>query len=243
MRLHSFLYTLFVAILAALAAVALARSAAVAQPPSPLDEELLEDLENDPLDPVDRAASQPGETGDGVDEELRQRLRRELGAAADAEDDDPLLEIARLMREAEGRLKQRDVGPVTRDMQRQIVDDLDKLIEEARKKAGQCRSGSSASQPIAGRAPQTQPDAPAGQPAGAQSNNPAADSSPRPREAEGGPRQVDIEQVRAIIKELWGELPAQQREQMIESPPEEFLPEYELLIEEYFRRLAEEKGR
>jgi hypothetical protein len=223
-------------------------SPATAQSPSPLDEELLEEIDSDPLDPVDRVAPQPGDrrpggVDDGADEEFRQRLRRELGAAADSEDDEPLLQIARLMREAEGRLAGRDVGPVTQDVQRQIVDDLDKLIEEARKKAGQCRSGSSASQPIAGRNPQSQPTAPAGQPSGPQSNNPAADSSPRPRENEDPPERIDTEQVRAIIKELWGELPEQQREQMIESPPEEFLPKYELLIEEYFRRLSEEKGR
>ena len=32
------------------------------------------------------------------------------------------------------------------------------------------------------------------------------------------------------------------REQMRQSPNEEFLPQYELLIQEYFRRLAEEEN-
>ena len=44
------------------------------------------------------------------------------------------------------------------------------------------------------------------------------------------------------MKQLWGELPQRDREQMLQLPVEEFLPEYELLIEDYFRRLSEEKG-
>ena len=49
--------------------------------------------------------------------------------------------------------------------------------------------------------------------------------------------------MRKVMEELWGELPPRQRQQMLQLPVEEFLPKYELLIEEYFRRLAEEKER
>ncbi len=35
-------------------------------------------------------------------------------------------------------------------------------------------------------------------------------------------------------------LPQHDREQMLQLPPEEFPPKYELQIEDYFRRLAEE---
>ena len=47
--------------------------------------------------------------------------------------------------------------------------------------------------------------------------------------------------MRAEMKRLWGELPEQVRQQMQELPAEDFPPKYESLIEEYFRRLAEEK--
>jgi len=40
---------------------------------------------------------------------------------------------------------------------------------------------------------------------------------------------------------VWGQLPAKAREQMMQSPPEKFLPKYELLTEKYFKRLAEEQ--
>jgi len=233
----------------AAALVLLHREPARAQPPSPLDQELLDGLGSDPLDPVDRNSAQPGaprgEAGDGAsrgqDEDWQQRLRRELGAAAEKESDNPLLEIARKMRDAQGRLDRHDAGSTTQIVQKQIVDDLEKLIDEARKAAKQCAGGQSRAQAVAARKPVGQPPA-GGQPQGGQpSKQPAAESSPRPRAASQPPREVDLEQVRAIIKELWGELPEREREQMLESPPEEFLPKYELLIEEYFRRLSEEK--
>jgi hypothetical protein len=43
------------------------------------------------------------------------------------------------------------------------------------------------------------------------------------------------------MKQLWGELPEHAREQMLQLPDEEFPPKYESLIEDYFRRLSEEK--
>jgi len=235
--------------LMAAAIVLLHLQPACAQPPSPLDQELLDGLGSDPLDPVDRNSAQPGapggEDGDGAargeDEDWQQRLRRELGAAAEKESDNPLLEIARKMRDAQGRLDRQDAGSTTQIVQKEIVEDLDKLIDEARKAAKQCAGGQCRAQGVAARQPVGQPPA-GGEPEGGQSSDPrAGESSPRPRTASDRPREVDLEQVRAIIKELWGELPEREREQMLESPPEEFLPKYELLIEEYFRRLSEEK--
>ena len=220
------------------------------QPPSPLDEELLESLGSDPLDPVDgkpveSGPPSPAEEGDasrGEEEEWQQRLRRELGAAAESEEDNPLLEIARMMRQAEGRLDRHDAGSATQGLQRRIVADLNKLIEEARKAAKKSGAPASAAQRVASRAPVGQPPNRGAQPQGGQpSDKPAAQSNQRPRAAGEQPGQADLERVRAIIKDLWGELPERQREQMLESPPEEFLPKYELLIEEYFRRLSEEK--
>jgi len=220
---------------------------AAAQPPSPLDQELLEGLGSDPLDPVDRDASGPprgpvdGDQPPGDEEDWQQRLRRELGDAAEKESDNPLLEVARKMRDAGRRLDRNDAGSTTQIVQKEIVDDLAKLIDQARKAAKQPAGGQSRSQPVASRQPVGQPPA-GGEPQGGQpSDRPAADSTQRPRAANDRPRQVDVEQVQAIIKELWGELPEREREQMLESPPEEFLPKYELLIEEYFRRLSEEK--
>ena len=51
-----------------------------------------------------------------------------------------------------------------------------------------------------------------------------------------------MDEMRAMMKQLWGELPEHARQQMLQSPIEEFPPKYQSLIEAYFRRLAEEKG-
>ncbi len=66
--------------------------------------------------------------------------------------------------------------------------------------------------------------------------------SQRPN-GDGKTYKPDMQQMREVMKQLWGELPPHQREQMLQLPLEEFLPKYELLIEEYFRRLSEEKKR
>ncbi len=50
----------------------------------------------------------------------------------------------------------------------------------------------------------------------------------------------DPGRVMAVLKQHWGELPEHAREQMLQGMgAEEFLPKYEVLIEEYYKRLAE----
>jgi hypothetical protein len=55
-------------------------------------------------------------------------------------------------------------------------------------------------------------------------------------------RKPTAEELRAMIKQFWGELPDAARQQMLQSAVEEFPPKYQTLIEDYYRRLAEEKG-
>ena len=45
------------------------------------------------------------------------------------------------------------------------------------------------------------------------------------------------------MKSLWGNLPVRSREQMLQSFSDEFLPKYEIEIEQYYRRLSEEQGK
>ena len=44
-----------------------------------------------------------------------------------------------------------------------------------------------------------------------------------------------------MMKDSWGHLPPRVREQMLQNTPEQFLPQYELMIEKYYQRLAEER--
>jgi hypothetical protein len=173
-----------------------------------------------------------------VDEE---QLKRELGAAAVKEDDNPLQQIASQMREAQQRIARSDSGPDTQQLQRQIVADLDRLIQRARQTAGQCSSDTSQSQPSSRTTPSDRSCDKPGQP-GSQppTGKPPSGTSP-PSAASPTARKPNAAQTQALIKRLWGALPERQRELMLQSPPEEFPPDYELLIEDYFRRLSEKE--
>ena len=80
------------------------------------------------------------------------------------------------------------------------------------------------------------PGAKAGQKPG---NKPAAASSSR--SPDGQPRKPDMDEMRSLINNLWGELPPHVRDQMLQTPVEEFIPKYQDLIEDYFRDLSNEK--
>jgi len=186
------------------------------------------DSADTPPDEFDRQLFGPDEKQDLPEEasgkdakSLQEKWQRELGAAAESGDEDLLRSLAQRMRRAEGLIEQNDSGTVTQDLQEQIVTDLDRLIQQAQKR---CR----ASKP--GGQPKPKEGSGAAKPAGNNSRKPG----------EGQTRQSDAEPIQAIMKRFWGQLPKRDRERMMQSSGEEFLPKYKRLIEAYFRRLAEE---
>lgn len=225
---------------------------AEAQQSRSLDDQLFDKLDSDPVDQFDRELLGPDKKQTAPDKEprkgedaagsggesLRARLHRELGAAAQQEDDNPLLTIARRMREVGTRIARSDPGADTQSQQEQIVADLDRLIQQARQRCAACKPSDKPSQ-SASRSPGGQPKPSQNAGGNKPTNKPAAVANAKPRGGEA--RHPDMQQMREAMKQLWGELPPRDREQMIQSPPEEFLPKYELLIEAYFRRLTEQK--
>jgi len=216
---------------------------AVAQQGGSIDDELLEDLGGDPLEELDRELFGPeepqGRAGKQPDEPDRS-IDRELGAAATPESENPMLEIARQMREVEALIDGRDSGQRTQKVQQQIIDDLDKLIEQAKKNCkkcggGQCNAQASARSSVKPAKPKQ------GSRPGKPNSKHVQRSTATP--GTGTPTRPDMQQMREVMKRLWGELPPKVREQMLQLPVEEFLPKYELLIEAYFRRMAEEESR
>ena len=210
------------------------------EPPRPIDEQLLDELGNDPIDELDRELFDPGDRragpgdppGEGPDD-LRDRLQRELGKAAVAEDDNLLLKVARSMRELEGRIARNDSGLTTQAQQQQVIDDLDRLIEQARKQCQGSKPGSKPSQKSSNQPKKGSPGKKPGAKPGV---------APVMKIGNGESRQADKQQTQTFMKELWKvTLPQQQRDQLLQSPFDEFLPKYELLIEQYFRRLTEEE--
>ena len=136
------------------------------------------------------------------------------------------------MREVEDLIEGSNTSQPTQRLQERIVEDLDQLIEQMKK---QCSGG-----PCDG-AGKKKPGS--GSKAGTGENKgesrPAKDSTART--GKDADTRTEMERMKQMLKEVWGHLPPKIREQMQAGSPEEFLPKYERLIEDYYKRLAEEK--
>jgi hypothetical protein len=122
------------------------------------------------------------------------------------------------------------------DMQNRVVAQLDELIAELSK---QCQGGQC--HPNANPSPQPSQRS-AAKPS--QSNRTASSSSVPARDSKdplngAEAKPVDKRDVDELVKHLWGHLPERSREQVLQSFSDEFLPQYELEIEQYYRRLSE----
>jgi hypothetical protein len=227
----------------------------LADEPKPIDKQLLDQLIAEPIDedverelfgkddmPPGGEAPETDETPEPPqDSQLLDKNREhEPGPGAISEAANPLLEIARQMRTAEGLLAKADSGSKTQEVQKRIVASLDDLIRQARRQCSQCAAAQAKSQAVASRQPVRQPQRQM-EPSGGQrrpDSQPVTDPNAPPGSSD--PERPSPEEIRGVLEELWGELPQTEREQMLELPVEElFLPKYEALIEEYFRRLSE----
>jgi len=172
---------------------------------------------------------------------LLQWLRRELGPAALSEDDNPLLPIARQMRQAEGLIRRHDSGAATQELQRSILSELQQLLEQAGKACAQSQPAGTSQQPPPRPPSGAKPSPPK---PGGQKSNPGATPgiTGAKRNGSGQSGQPDAAEARQLMEKVWGTLPQHERQQVRQMPAEEFLPKYRPLIEEYFRRLSEEKG-
>jgi hypothetical protein len=214
-----------------------------ADPPPSTDDQLRDSLNSKAGDDYDRELLGEPTKPDGksrVDEEMQKKLQKELGPAAQKEGKakaDPLLQIAKEMREVPPRLDNRDSGAETQFLQRQIASDLAKLIEQA-KKSG-CPGGKcSTVRKTTGSGDKKSAQNP-GQPS-ENSRTPAQESEAKLRKPEAIRAAAAKEVVERMLEPFRTTLPSHDRERMLESPGECFLPEYELEIEDYFRRLSED---
>ncbi len=218
------------------------------QPAKSVDDALLEDLDNELLDGVgDLPKGGKPETAKG--RTPKPAGESEETKAPDGEEGpdpnkDPLGYISQEMRDAEQLIPERQKQTHAQALQQRIVENLTRLIEQAEQQQAQQQQSSQQNkdeQQTAKRQSVKQPQQQAGKSSsGKDSQSPAQDSSTRVGTAE----QVrpDPELLRGLMKDAWGHLPEREREQMRQMAPEKFLPQYELLIERYYRRLAEERS-
>jgi len=206
------------------------------RPPASLDQQLLEDLDRELLEDLRDDPSRPGSTlpaGAGRSAEPRgpspagEDIAQELSAQ-------PLTRLGQRMLLVQQRMEERDTASGTQALQRQIVDEFAALIEDLQQQQHK-RTGAAQSDPRA-----TARAGSAAQRAGAlpaTAEGPARQSSDRVDPAQAA--RLTPEDRQSLVRSAWGHLPATVRQQVQGPGVERFLPKYERLIEEYYRRLAE----
>ena len=184
------------------------------------------------------------------------KLQREIQAAAarlgeQSKDHRPiqneLAGAADDMGRAAESLDQRQTGPPAQEAQQSAIRRLDSLaasIEQVRKNAEQGPPGTNQSQQNSPKASNDAGNPKSNSPNG---TNPAEKPSGGGAAKPNGNGQVNkpdaAAEARDRMKQLSGRVARTRREQMMQSAGEDFPPKYELRIEEYFRRLSEEKKR
>jgi hypothetical protein len=138
-----------------------------------------------------------------------------------------------------GEVSKRRADQLASPVQHEILSDLDKLIADLSKQCqscnGQCQGGQSNQPKPSQNSKPGKPDNAAGR-----GRTAARDSTDRLDRSSAKP--VDKGEVNEMVKALWGHLPERTRERMLQSFSDEFLPKYEVEIEQYYRRLSEEQG-
>lgn len=196
-------------------------------PTSSVDQQLLEGLDRELLDGLPAVTRPPAPRGKSLPE-ISPPAGEDLGQPAESQN--PLAEIAAKMRAVESRIAAGDTSAETQAEQQQILAQLAKLLEQAQKQgAGQQQGGRGS-----GTGSQQASDG-----GGQFVPGPVRDSTNRIER--GAAEQTETTDVKDLLSRIWGHLPDKMRSEMQASLSEQFLPKYERLIEQYYKRLAEER--
>lgn len=150
------------------------------------------------------------------------------GQPGQGEENGPLSDVIKKMREVEQRLGKTDTGDQTREEQKQIVQKLDTILEQIRK------SGQSGSSRMLRKSKQQGPP---------QQGDPSQDPGAMAR---GAPpmKPSDPTNKRSLVggKDVWGHLPPELRTEMENIFKEEMLPTKEELIRRYYLSVAKKNS-
>jgi len=207
------------------------------EPPSSLDLELLEDLDDDLLDglgdlPSLKPESDPAETEPS--ENPTEAAGEDLG-----QESDPFLRLGKQMRRAESLISKRDTSEPTQRLQESIVAELAKIIEQMKQQQPQSSGGTPKPKPQAQPKEPGEPK-PGGDP---QQGDPSSESPARnstDRIGESPEIAAPPDHLDDLVKKVWGHLPPRVRQQMQNTQEERAIPGFEKLIFEYYKRLAED---
>lgn len=208
---------IFAAVIASILAPASLAGQESKPKPNSLDQQLLDDLDRDLLKDLPGGAK-PGPKNGNED------------VTPAVQSDNPLAQLAERMRAVEARIANKDTSSETQMLQKQILAELAALMEQAKKQGGGSKKpgdgqGKGSDQPGTG--------------SGNPTAGPVRDSTNRIEQ--GTKEATETADVKDLLRRMWGHLPDKVRDQMQASLSEQFLPKYERLIEEYYKRLAEER--
>jgi hypothetical protein len=232
---------LSIAVCTAFAAIGTTHSFAQTQPK--LEDELTDDLLKDlpkakPDVPSKGTAAKPGAAAkngskNGSKDDAEKKLLQDLEGGEDigAPPENPLIRIGQKMRSTQERIAGKDTSAETQTTQKEILAELAKLIEQTKK---QCNGSGN------GKQGNNKSSSQAGAGTGDVRPGPAREATDRVGKSER--ENTETADVKDVLRRIWGHLPQKVREQMQAQLREEFLPKYEKLIEEYYKRLAEERG-
>ena len=159
----------------------------------------------------------------------------------------PVTQIGEKMRRAEKLLQEKAAqgNPQTEQLQHQIVQELNALLKQLNEQSQQQSASGSPSnsqqqqQQKSNRSLVKQPVAQQGNAAQLQEDKgePSRDSTQRLGKA--APR-VNLVELTEVLKEIWGHLPAKDRERLRQGSADQVMPGHDIAVEKYFRRLAED---
>jgi hypothetical protein len=188
---------------------------------------------DDPMPPKSDKP-QPEDLKDGeknIDDRLiditgKQRPKKNQKKRDASEENGPLGQVIKEMRDVEQRLGEPDTGEATRKKQTEIVKNLDQLIEQMKNAPSQATMLKMIRE---GKNPGNQPGQPNGNQPGAQANGaqPTKPLDPKKPPAASG-----------LDKQIWGELPKQLRDLMGNADSEKPLPAKMELIRQYYLSLG-----
>lgn len=163
---------------------------------------------------------------DGLDQPVRPQTNRSADIAGEdlgaAKPESSLAGLARLMRGVEQRMRRADTSAATTQLQSDIAEELAKMLKSA-EQDNASRASAAAADKSSDEASKSSPDGSVGDP---QSQN--SDGTNDPAD---------------LLDAVWGTLPERLRQQIQSPLQEEFLPRYERVIKQYYKRLAEEQRR
>lgn len=201
--------------------------------------------DNNPLPPLEKFKQQLPMEGPP---------NRPLDSATGQED--PTVIIARVaenMGKSEDRLKIGNTDKDTQSVQKKIIDDLDKLInqqqknQESKDKSQNQKKSSSQDQKnkdttkSEDKKPKPNPsDKEPKQSTKKDNEKTDKTTSAQPKNGKDADKTADVT-IANLVKDIWGHLPKNKRQEMDAYSHEKFMPQYEQLLRQYYQNIAAQK--